>query len=134
MSGLALSVVQGALYHMLVNDSVLMSMVQGVYSQVPKTTILPYIVISDGIQTIVPADGVSVCDCRFELHVWTEQGEQKIALNILNRLHALVHLGSLNVEGYDCAMLRVNQTSTQLMEQTPFMRGTLTLSAMVTEE
>ena len=100
MSNLALMEVQRALYNKLAADGVLMGMVSGVYDIVPQRTPLPYIRIGDGDQKVTPADALNVSECKLDLHVWTDVGGRKTALAIMNRLHALIHLGTLTLSGF----------------------------------
>ncbi len=125
--------VQRALYGKLHADGVLMGMVGGVYDTVPQGAALPYVVIGDGLQNVVAADGVSVAQCRLGLDVWTDVGGRKTALAIMNRIFALVHLGTLTMSGYQLVLLRCEQAETTLIEQGTRIHGTLTITATVTE-
>lgn len=133
MSGLALMEIQRALYTKLGGDGVLMGMVSGVYDDVPQNSALPYVVIGDGNQNVRPSDAAVVTECQLELHVWTQAGGRKTALTILNRLHALLHLGTLTLSGYQLVTLRVAQASTHLAVQQERLTGTLTVFVAVVE-
>jgi Protein of unknown function (DUF3168) len=133
MSSIALMEIQRALYTKLSGDGVLMGIVAGIYDNVPQNTPLPYVVIGDGNQNIRPADAVIVTECQLELQVWTDVGGRKTALTILNRLHALLHLGTLTLSGFQLVTLRVEQASTTLAEQGALVGGALTLFVTVVE-
>jgi hypothetical protein len=133
MSGLALMEVQRALYTKLNSDGVLMGMVSGVHDQVPQHAALPYIELGDGAQGTVPSDDVLVTECRLRIDIWTEIGGRKTALAIMNRIHALVHLGTLSLSGYELVLLRCEQAETSLAERGQRIRGTLVLTAAVAE-
>lgn len=133
MSTLALMEVQRALYTKLSGDGVLMGMVSGVFDAVPQNTAMPYVVIGDGNQKIHPADAAVVTECQLELQVWTDAKGRKTALTILNRLHALLHLGTLTLSGFQQVTLRVQQAATSLAEQGQLMGGSLTVFIAVVE-
>jgi len=133
MSGLALMEIQHALYTRLSGDGVLMGMVSGVHDDVPQNSALPYVILGDGDQNVRPADAAVVTECQLELQVWTRTGGRKTALTILNRLHALLHLGTLTLSGYQLVTLRVEQASTRLAEQGERMLGEMTVYVAVAE-
>ncbi len=134
MTNLAFMEVQHALYTKLSGDGVLMGMVDGIYDVVPQQSALPYIVLGDGSGALLPADGVSVTECRLTLSVWTEAHGRKTAMTILNRLHALLHLGALTMDGFALVILRVEQAETELRERGTRIRAQLILQATVVEE
>lgn len=133
MSGLALMEVQRGLYSKLHGDGVLGGMVSNIYDVVPQHTLLPYVIVGDGAQQAVAADGVTITECRIELQVWTETGGRKTALAIMNRIHALLHLGTLSLSGLQLVLLRVEQADTALAEQATRVHGTLRVIATVAE-
>lgn len=133
MSSLAWMEVQRALYTKLHGDGVLMGMVSGVYDVVPQQVALPYVIIGDGNQQAIPADSVAVTECRLQLQIWTEASGRKTALTIMNRLHALLHLGTLTLSGYQLVLLRCEQAETTLAEQGMRLHGVLVVLATVAE-
>lgn len=133
MSGLALMELQKGLFSKLNGDGVLMGMVAGIYDAVPQMAALPYIIIGDGRSSAVAADGVSVTECRLDLQIYTDVGGRKTALNIMNRIHALLHLGALTLTGYQLVLLRVEQAATELAEQARRVHGTMQLVVTVAE-
>lgn len=133
MSMLALMEVQRALFTKLSGDGVLMGMVSGVYDNVPQNTPLPYVVIGDGNQNIRPADGMVVSECQLTLHVWAEAGGRKALLTLLNRLQALLHMGTLTLGGFQLVALHVEQASTKIAEQGTFLEGSMTVFIALVE-
>lgn len=133
MSGLALMEVQKGLYSKLQGDGVLMGMVTGIYDAVPQTALLPYIIIGDGRSAALAADNVSITECKLELQIWTDVGGRKTALAIMNRIQALLHLGTLTLSGYQLVLLRVEQAATELAEQARRVHGSMQVIATVAE-
>lgn len=133
MSSLALMEVQHALYTKLNGDGVLMGMVTGVYDAVPQKTTLPYVVIGDGKLRELPADGLNIATAELSIDVWTDASGRKYALTILNRIFALLHLGTLTLSGLQQVVLRCDEAETMLAEVHDRIHGTLTLRATVVE-
>lgn len=133
MSGFALANVQKALYGKLVADGVLMGMVTGVFDAVPQNSQVPYVVIGNGVQVVPPVEALPVAECRLDIHVWTDAVGRKTALAVLSRIHALLHLGMLAVEGFSVAVLRTEQASVRLSEDGTHIRGELTAVITVGE-
>jgi hypothetical protein len=133
MSNLALMEVQRGLYTKLHGDGVLMGMVTGVYDAVPQKTAVPYIVIGDGQARALPAEAMNLAELTLQLDVWTDAGGRKNALTILNRLFALLHLGTLTLTGYQQVILRCEQASTELAEQGLNLHGTMSVRATIVE-
>lgn len=133
MSSLALLEVQHALYAKLSNDTILMGLLNGIYDVVPQTTPVPYIVLGNGRQNSDLYEGLTVAICNLELTVWTEATGRKQALVILNRLHALLHLGTLTVSGFSVVQLQVVSAATELEAQGSYISGSLEVRIVVTE-
>lgn len=133
MSGLALMEVQRALYTKLHGDGVLMAMVSGVHDVVPQKVALPYIEIGDGQARGLAAEAINLTELTLQLDVWTAASGRKTALTILNRIVALLHLGTLTLSGYQQVLLRCEQADTTLAEQGANLRGTLLVRVTVAE-
>lgn len=133
MSTLALIEVQKALYAALHADGVLMGMVEGIFDAVPQKSEVPYIVIGEGNEALQAVADGGVSECHLTLQVWTQASGRKTALMIMNRIHALLHLGSLSVDGFEVLVLRTEQASVRLAEDGNYMNGSLTLALTVEE-
>ncbi|MDX2095168.1 MAG: DUF3168 domain-containing protein [Alphaproteobacteria bacterium] len=133
MSSLALMEVQRALHTKLQGDGVLMGMVSGVYDAVPQKTPLPYVVIGDGQMRELPAATLTINELTLQIDVWTASSGRKTALAIMNRLFALLHLGTLTLDGLQQVILRCTEARTELAEQATHMHGTMNLRVTVAE-
>jgi hypothetical protein len=131
MSAYVLQAVQQALYTKLTGDSLLMDLVAGVYDMVPQEALVPYIVIGDGQAEDIPQIQGSVCECTMALHVWTQGGGRKTALAVLNRLHALLHHGSLSLSGLTLLAMRGVSAETQVDGENDRIYGLLQLAITV---
>ncbi len=133
MSSLALMEVQRALYTKLHGDGVLMGMISGVYDVVPQQVALPYVVIGDGTLRVLPANGTVISEVTLQIELWTEASGRKNVLTIMNRLFALLHLGTLTLSGFQQVTLWCEQADTAIAEQNTRIHGTLTVRATVAE-
>lgn len=131
MSAVILQAVQQSLYNKMTADAVLMDLVEGVYDAVPQSAALPYIVIGDGSADMVPHVGVHVGDCRLSINVWTAGGGRKMALDVLNRLHALLHHGTLNFTGFTLMSMRCLRAETQVDADNDRVYGLMELAVTV---
>lgn len=132
---LAVKEVQRSLYNYLAADVTLIEMVgdSNIYDAVPQQTSFPYIVIGEGVGRVVPADGVTVTDCEFEISVLTNGYGRKKALEIIERIYVLLHLGTMTVDGFGVVLLRVDRNSVSLEESGNVMRGKMTVIVTVAE-
>ncbi len=128
MSGQMLQAVQQAFYTKLNGDSLLMDLVNGVYDAVPQQVSVPYVVIGDGIAETMPQLQSDISECQMALHVWTPGGGRKRALDILNRLHALLHHGQLSVNGGSLLSMRCVRAETAVDADQDRVYGLLELS------
>ena len=133
MSSLALMEVQRGLYNKLQGDGVLMGMVSGVYDAVPQSAALPFAVIGDGAYATIEADVLNLSELQLQIDIWSAAAGRKTALAIMNRIYALLHLGTLTLSGFQLVLLRCEQADTQLAEQATRIHGTMVVRAAVVE-
>lgn len=131
---LASKEVQRSLYSYLMGDDTLWHMVNGnIYDSVPQQTGFPYIVIGEGVGRIIPADGVVVTECALEISVLTDGFSRRTALDIIERIYVLLHLGVLDIGSMQSVLLRADRSSVSLEENGNAMRGKITAIATVAE-
>ncbi len=133
MSTLAIAEVQKALFNKLRSDGVLTAMIRGIFDAVPQRTSGSYVVIGDGSQKMLSTEPPQVTECSLDIHVWTEASGRKTAITILNRIYALMHLGTLMINGFQQVTLRAEEASVTLAEDGQRINGTLTVLATVAE-
>ncbi len=133
MTSFALAEVQRALYSKLSGDAVLMGMITGLYDAVPQGAALPYLRIGDAQARELAADGVALTELVLELEVWTEAQGRKSALLIMNRLFALLHLGTLTLTGFQLITIHCEQGEIALADEAKHVRGDVRLRITVME-
>jgi hypothetical protein len=123
-----------AVYNLLKNDNTLAeALAVSVFSAVPQHSQFPYIVIGDGVQHVQPTEGMLVTECQLDIHIWTAANGHKQALDIMDRIYALLHLGTLTISDFEQVVLRVDRASVTLEEEGNALRGTLRVIAIVVE-
>lgn len=133
MTALALSEVQRALYSKLSGDAVLMGLVTGVYDAVPQAAALPYIRIGEGETRTLPADGITLTELVLDLEIWSEAAGRKTTLLIMNRLFALLHLGTLTLTGFQLITIHCEQAQTAIADTAKHVRGDVRVRITVME-
>lgn len=133
MSSLALMEVQRALYTKLTSDGVLMGMVVDVADAVPQKTALPYVVIGDGQYETLATDAMNLSQLQMVIDIWSDVAGRKTILAIMNRIYALLHLGTLTISGFSQVLLRCEQADTALSEDATRMHGTMRVHITVVE-
>lgn len=108
MSYTGLSPVQQALYAAWSADATLMSMIDGVFDDVPDGALAKYIVIGDGTETPFRTFGKNGHEDAVTVHVWTRDDAgsagYKTALAIIERMTAVIEGQALAVGGHSTVM------------------------------
>lgn len=132
MSGKSLEPLQQAVYGVLMGDSALMAIVTGVYDLVPESAALPYLAFErssarDASSFGAPAERVSM-----ELVAYSREGGRKRALDIHERVHALLDRQSPALAGgQSIVWMRIEQTRVQLLGDGITWRAIASLVALV---
>lgn len=95
----ALTPVQSAIYAKLTSDSMLMSMVTGVYDDVPEDVARPYVHLGESIETPDNAHGAFGRETVMTLHVWSEYRGFAEVNSIAYRLQELLDEQPLTITG-----------------------------------
>jgi hypothetical protein len=128
---LAMQAVQQALITKLTGDALLMDRLDAVYDTVPQGSAMPYLVVDELTQETRHGLGEEVWQVSVVLEVWSEPQGRKPNLVALERLHGLLHHGSLSISGYSLREMRVEGASCVLAEQATRMVGTLEVTLVV---
>lgn len=116
MSGLSLKPVQQAVYNALTGDTTLMGLVSGVYDRVQQNTAYPYVTLGEAEQRVFDTATTQGSEIETTLHVWSREGGRKQALTILERLHTLLHNGSLTISGHALVTMRGQTAGVTLLD------------------
>jgi hypothetical protein len=111
-----------------------MDVATGVYDAVPQQAALPYVVIGDGSAQDVPQLQNAICECQLQLNVWTSGGGRKVALAMLNRLHGLLHHGTLSLTGMTLLSMRSVRAETVVDADNDRINGVMELQLLVRQD
>lgn len=112
----ALLDVQTAIYNKLKNDSVLLSMISGVFDFVPKGQEMPYIEIGEATDNIFNTFDRQGRDITENLYIVSEQEGYKEALTILERVVELLDYQSISMSSNSLVYIRYDNGMTALFE------------------
>ncbi len=116
MSGFALLECQKAIYSRLTGDSTLNAIISGVYDRVPDNTAYPYVTIGNAQWRDWSTQSRQGSEIHLDVHAYSRKGGRKEALDIMARVYALLHDGSLSVTGHHLVMMRCESAQVRQME------------------
>lgn len=132
MSGLGCEPLQKAIYDALTADSALMALVTGLYDRVPEGTAMPYVLFSqatakDASNATDPAEEI-----RLELRVYSRSGGRKQALDVLERIHTVLHFQAPALSGGGWIVwMRVEHARVEMLRDGMTWQGTAAVVALV---
>lgn len=85
------------IYNTLTNDSTLMGLVTGVYTDVPQSTGYPYLVLELGPAADESTMGLDGIELTLDVHVWSTSDSPLEGLNILKEVKRLLHKASISL-------------------------------------
>lgn len=118
---------QKAIFQVLVQDAALTGMVNGVYDRVPQKTAFPYISLQRWETEDWASQTTNGMRHTVTLDVWSREGGQKQAAQVMARMHELLHDTTLAVSGQQWVMLRFLGSSVSLEDDGCTYRGQMRL-------
>jgi hypothetical protein len=119
MAGFSPFELQKSIYQTLSGDAALSAMITGVYDRVPQNTAFPYITIGETTGRDWSSRTTTGMNLVVTLHVFSRAGGRQEALQIMERIHALLHEGDLEMTDQVLIMMRF-EMSDVLLEQDGF--------------
>ncbi len=133
MSGISLELAQKALYATLTADASLMALVTWVYDRVPERTAYPYLMFGPGRARDASNATAEAEMLRMELWAFSREGGRKQALDIMERVHLVLHHQYPSLTGgWRVVWLRVENVQIQLLADGITWQAVATLN-MLTE-
>ncbi len=133
MAGFSQFELQKAIYQTLVNDATLTTLVQGIYDQVPEGTPFPYITIGETACRDWSTKTSSGAQITVTLHVFSRYGGKKQAIDIMQRVHTLLHQGNLSLTGHLLVLMRFESSQITLEDDGSTYQGVIRLRALTEE-
>ncbi len=131
MSGFALLESQKAIYSKLSGDATLGAMISGVFDRVPEQADYPYVTIGDAQWQDWSTQGQGGSEITMTLYAYSRKAGRKESLDILARIYALLHEGTLSMSGQNLIVMRCTQGSVRLMEDGLSYQGALELRLLI---
>lgn len=131
MSGISLELVQKALYATLTADAPLMALVTGVYDRVPERTAYPYLMFGSSSARDASNASAESEVLRMELWAFSREGGRKQALDIMERVHLVLHHQYPALTGgWRVVWLRVDNVQVQMLADGITWQAVATLNAL----
>lgn len=114
MTSNAMLAIQKAVFDTLNDDATLQALITDVFVHVPENTTYPYVVIGGGQTTTQSNVEYNTVLASFTVRVHARERSSKPVLDILKRIHQLLHKKNLTVAGHTVVyMLEVSSTIRQ---------------------
>lgn len=132
MSGVGAEALHKAVYEALTADSALMALISGVYDRVPEGTALPYVVF-DRTESSDASSGADEAErIALGLNVYSRSGGRKQVLDIMERLHAVLHHQTpVLTGGWRAVWMRVDTARVRMLGDGMTWQGVASVSALV---
>lgn len=131
MSGFSHISFQQSVYALLNGDSALLALVQGVYDRPPQGSAFPYITIGESGISDWSTKTSTGTQHMLQLHVWSRNGGRKEAAIIMERLHTLLHLGTMSITGQTLVQIRFVSSDIVLEDDGSTYQGTIRFKALL---
>jgi hypothetical protein len=119
---------QKAVYQILNTDSALLTLIQGVYDEVPQNSAFPYVVFGRFETTDWSTKTSTGSQCVMNLHVYSDVGKTQI-LAILDRIYEILQQGNLNVEGHHLVAMRFEYHDAERQIESRIFQGIIRFRA-----
>lgn len=121
---------QKTIYQTLTGNADLASCVSGVFDKVPQRTVYPYIYIDSWLSEDWSSVTTEGLQHDISLHIWSRQGGKAECVEIIHKIHGLLHLADLTITAHKLILLRCVSTQTELMQDGITYRGVMRLFAL----
>ncbi|MFO0389890.1 MAG: DUF3168 domain-containing protein [Alphaproteobacteria bacterium] len=114
---------QKAIYELLTGDTALMNLITGVHDKVPENAQFPYVMIGDIACADWASKTTSGMECNALLTVYSREGGRRQAMQIMERLYALMHDADMGVDNHTLVMMRFASSAITLESDGETYRG-----------
>lgn len=130
MSGFSQFELQKAIYQTLAADTHLMTTIAGVYDRVPEGSMFPYITIGEASCRDWSSKTSTGVQIVVTLHVFSRTGGHKQTVEIMERIHTLLHEGSMSLDGHVLVMMRFEFSNVLTQNDGMTYQGVIRLRAL----
>ncbi|MFW0776993.1 MAG: DUF3168 domain-containing protein [Rickettsiales bacterium] len=103
-----------AIYQKLTEDATLINAVNGVFDLVPQGQEYPYITIGESTTSDWSTNTTTGTEHLLTIHVWSREGGKKETELLMERIHTLLHDGSLTIDDQTLVLSRFQSSSIEL--------------------
>lgn len=122
---------QAALYQKLHGDATLMALITGVYDFIPQGAAYPYVAIGEAQGRDWSTKSSSGMQYSFAVRVFAREAGRKQAATVMERVHTLLHTGSLTITGQTLISLRCESSEILLQDDGLTYQGVLRFRALI---
>ena len=122
---------QQSLFQALSGDTMLMDIATHIYDHLPDDATYPCIVIGDAKEEDIAADAAIAHKVTATIYCYSKASGRKQTLNMLQRLHGLLHHGNLNLNGATVSHIRVQEMQTRLHPSHELVEGIAKMIALI---
>jgi hypothetical protein len=123
MGGYGQFELQKAVYQELSQDSALMASLTGIYDFVPANAVYPYLTLGEAVLRDWSSTTTAGVAVSLTVRVFSREGGRKQAATVMDRVHALLHRGSLSVAGHNTVLCRFEAAETRLEDDGATYQG-----------
>ena len=102
---------QKAIYQKLTGDAGLQNLISGVFDRPPQGQAYPYITIGQAVINDWSTKTTIGSEQRLDIHIWSREGGKKQVETIAEKIHSLLHLVDMSVDGQTLVMMRFMSSS-----------------------
>ena len=121
---------QASLFSVLDGDATLSAMATGIYDAVPADADYPYVTIGDIQARDWSSATTAGMQYQVAVHCYSRQGGRKEALNMMDRIHTLLHDANPSIAGYQCVLVRYVSSDVRLNSDGLTYEGTMRFNAL----
>ena len=123
--------VQKAIYERLTGDSQLMSIVSGIFDNVPQDQQFPFITIGNTSSSEIANLGGDGTEQRININIWSREAGHKQVGDIMDIVYKLLHNSTLFISGKNIVAIRFISNAIQLEDDGWTYHGSMNLLVIV---
>lgn len=131
MPSLNYYIIQKAIYDKLTASSSLMMSISGIFNHVPQHTIFPYITIGKLSAADISNLDKSGVEYQITINIWSREAGTKQTADIMEIIYALLHEGSLLMDGKSIVGMYIERTSIEIENDGLTYKGSIELRVVI---
>jgi hypothetical protein len=133
MPSLTCYALQKEIYEKLIESSLLMSLVNGVFDYPPQGISFPFINIGNIIVSDLSSLGSAGNEYQLDIHIWSREAGHKQVADIMEIIYGLLHNGSIAITDKELIIMKFISNSLQLEDDGFTYQGTMRLMVVLSD-